>query len=230
MRKLALPLLAVFAVFAVSVPAASAATANSASLGSKLSKVSGALAGLKKAVSIINDTNAGQTAAIHTVDLRVEALEAKVTAVITTATSALTAIQSALSNSTTGLVGLNLARPQFAAFGDQGTLLASSGTAGGKGPTGNALTPQAFAGVYVLDFKNDVSKRFLIAQPLPTAPGTTPTSPAQAVSCATSTSTAALCGASQSAGSDDNPNHVLVKFGNGLSAPSSGFTVAAISG
>src|SRR5689334_21948738 len=91
MRKLALPLLAVFAVFAVSAPAANAVTAK------------GVIAIVTKAIAPLKDVNSGQTKAINDVDTRVdtvvknvESLSNKVNAVITVATDSLTKLQAGI--------------------------------------------------------------------------------------------------------------------------------------
>lgn len=228
MRKLALPLLAVCAVFAVSAPAAQSAT-----LGSKLSKVSGALKGLQKAVSLMDDVNKGQTGAINGVDARVttvvanlDALDKKVTAITNAATSALTTINSALTNSTTGLVGLNLARPQFGTFLGNGTIAGGTGqVSGASGPKANAT--RLAAGTYLVDFGNDVSKRALHTTAAPGAGAVV----VEAVNCKNAPG--------QCPGGDD-PNKVLVvtyvlaSNANSLLAATTAadavFTVTAISG
>lgn len=91
MRKLALPLLAVFAVLAVSAPAAHAITAK------------GVIAIVNKALQPIKDVNAGQTKAINDVDTRVDTvvgnlrgLSSKVDAIVAAATDSLTKLQAGL--------------------------------------------------------------------------------------------------------------------------------------
>lgn len=91
MRKLALPLLAVFAVLAVSAPAAQAITAK------------GVIAIVNKALAPIKDVNAGQTKAITDVDTRVDtvvknlaALSSKLDAILAVATDSLTKLQAGL--------------------------------------------------------------------------------------------------------------------------------------
>lgn len=237
-RKLLLPALAACSMFAISAPVASATThkAHASSLGSKLSAVSGALKGLQKAVGFIKNVNSGQTAAIHSVDVRVDtvvanldALGKKVDAITAAATAALTQINAALTDETTGLVGLNHARPQFGAYDSSGVFLGGTGAVtGASGPKANVLGASG-TGIYVVDFGNDVSKRFLSVTPNPTTAGTAPPV-GQAVNCSSAPTS---CGPLQGVGSDASVNHVLVKFGTGAAAdqkPANGFSVAAISG
>src|SRR4051794_5884221 len=140
-RKLMLPALAACTLLAVSAPLASAkpTKAHAASIRTSLNKLAASIGALKSEVKGIHDTDSGQTGAIHGVDTRVDTvvgnltkLTATVNAIVagvptitngltqlaaglTAAGAGLTAIQAALNNTTTGLVGLNLARPQFGA-------------------------------------------------------------------------------------------------------------------
>jgi hypothetical protein len=253
-RKLMLPALAACALLAVSAPVAPAKShkAHAASLASALSTLSGAVKGLKKGLKNVENVNSGQTGAINGVDGRVTAVVANLAVVKATVdaivagvpaiVNGLTAINAALTNTTTGLVGLNLARPQFGAFNPDGTIIAGTGQhppAGGPATNAkqaNIAALGGLSGMYVVDFANDVSSRFLTVTFLPTAPGATPAgSPAQAVSCASSDAAGGLCFAIENAGAaglDKDNRKVAVKFGAGTAAtiPSSGFTVAAISG
>lgn len=139
--------------------------------------------------------------------------------------TALTQINAALQDGTTGLVGLNKARPQFGAFQSDGTIIAGTGqVSGASGPKANALGHSG--GAFVIDFGDDVSSRFDQVNPFP---GSAAAGVPQATDCA-ATGAATTCGALQGVASDASPNHVLVVFGSGASAPASGFEVAALSG
>ena len=161
---------------------------------------------------------------------------------------ALEAIDDALNDETTGLVGLNLARPPFGAFEADGTLIGATGASGGMGPDDDAVQGPAAApvvgdidGVYVVDFNNDVSSRMYTVNVFPLGPtgaggGAAPT--ASAVNCASATSVADLCGLVQlssggTGASDPDPDKVLVQIGDGTDgagdAPN-GFSVTALSG
>jgi hypothetical protein len=160
----------------------------------------------------------------------------------------LVAIQGALEDPVTGLLGLNLARPQFGAFESDGTLIGATGASGGMGPDDDAVQggPAAgplpdLEGVYVVDFNNDVSLRMYTVNVFPLGPtsvggGAAPT--ASAVNCSSSTAVADLCGLVQVAAggtgaSDPDPNKVAVQIGDGTDgageAPN-GFSVTALSG
>jgi hypothetical protein len=143
-------------------------------------------------------------------------------------------IKDALEDETTGLVGLNLARPQFGVFGPAGNFLGGTGPVNGSdpphGPDG-AATPGTGIGapsLYVVDFDNDVSQRVYSVNVFPgSAPGASLA--ANSVNCANA---AATCEAVE-AGSGDT-SHVLVKIGTGAQAVDGtafgGFSVTALSG
>jgi hypothetical protein len=236
-RKLLLPALLACSMLAISAPVVSAKShAHSASLASSLSKISGAVKGLQKAVGNIVKVNLGQTGAIHGVDTRVDTVVANVAAVkatvdaivagvpaivdgLTQLKAGLLAIQSALGNTTTGLVGLNLARPQFGNFSGAGVILGGTGqVTGASGPKTDATHPAT--GTYVVDFGNDVSKRSLVVSPSPGVGGII----GEAVDCANAGGTCP--------GGDASANHVLVLMYATSGAPSNGngFGVTAISG
>jgi len=164
-------------------------------------------------------------------------LQALQSALEDTVAPALTAINAALTDPTTGLVGLNLARPQFGVFGlspSNGAFLGGTGPVNGAdppfGPDGNAANGSGIgaASLYVVDFQNDVSTRIYDVNVFPgSAAGATPTG--AAVNCGVA---AATCNA-VSTGTGD-AEHVLVKIGTGAQAVDGtsfgGFSVAAISG
>ena len=160
--------------------------------------------------------------------------------ILTQLGTGLTAINTALQDPTTGLVGLNLARPQFGAFNAAGVIQGGTGqVTGGSGPKANAVKgssgPPDIDGLYVVDFGNDVSKRVYSVNVFPLGPtslgggGTTPTG--EALNCAASVTASAICGAVEGVSSDTSPSHVLVQIGDGSSggAPN-GFSVTAFSG
>ena len=234
-RRVAYAGVSALLVLAVAAPGASAVP-----FTTTVGRLSGAVKALQKAVGNVEDINAGQTAAIGRVDDRVDtvvanlqALADKVDAIVATATAALAQVQAALSNPTTGLVGLNNARPQYGAFLASGAIVAGTGqTAGAKGPATNATKGSGgSAGVFVVDFGNDVSKRFLAVTSFP---GAGSSGFPQAVVCSLTTGVA--CQNIQGLGSpDQSPNHVLVQFGTGAQGvgatpPTNGFAVAAFSG
>jgi hypothetical protein len=228
MRKLLLPALAACALLAAGAPVASAHKAHAAattSLGTKLSRAAGAIKGLEKTAKALFNNDAGQKDAIHTVDGKVAALGATVQALVAgvpTIVNGLTALQTALQDPVTGLVGLNLARPQFGNYSSTGTFLGGTGTVA-SGPKANAIG--ASGGTFVIDFGNDVSKRVFSVNPFP---GSAAAGVPQVTDCANAGST---CGALQGVSSDTNVNHVLVLFGTtGGTAPAAGFSVTAISG
>src|SRR4051794_38179040 len=87
-----------------------------------LSNINAAVKGLQTEVKALQGADLGQTAAIHRVDQRVDALVAglaaltgKLDTAVSVATSALAQVNAALTNPSTGLVGLNSARPQYGA-------------------------------------------------------------------------------------------------------------------
>ena len=144
---------------------------------------------------------------------------------------ALEAIDAALNDTTTGLVGLNLARPQFGVFGADGSFLGGTGTvaAGPDGPaTKGGLGPPDLEGAYVVDFNNDVSARMYSVTQFAGGPGTTPLTVA-AANCSTP-GIDTLCGLVQLGAPDNDPNKVFVKFGNGETPPPTAFNVVATSG
>jgi X-X-X-Leu-X-X-Gly heptad repeat protein len=127
----------------------------------------------------------------------------------------LTALKTAVQDPTTGLLGLNTARPKFAIVKSDGTILGQTPNV----PTTNA---KVATGTYVVDFASDVSKRALVVTMAPAA-----TAPiGQAVDCANAP------GACPSG--DNSANHVLVTtepHGAGGPAPGdANFTLLAISG
>jgi hypothetical protein len=155
---------------------------------------------------------------------------------------ALEAIDAALNDETTGLVGLNLARPQFGAFAADGTILGGTGQVeGASGPEADAdkggSGPPDVDGMYVVDFGNDVSERMYTVNVFPYLPagvgggGTTPYG--SAINCANA-GIDAVCGIVQDGGAappDADPNKVLVQIGDGASGGAvNGFSVTALSG
>jgi hypothetical protein len=226
MRKLLLPALAACALLAAGAPVASAHKSHVAtvSLGTKLSRAAGAIKGLEKTAKALFNNDAGQKEAIHTVDGKVAALGATVQTILSgvpAIVNGLTALQTALQDPVTGLVGLNLARPQFGNYSSTGTFLGGTGTVA-SGPKANAIG--ASGGAFVIDFGNDVSKRVFSVNPFP---GSAAAGVPQVTDCANAGST---CGGLQGVASDTNVNHVLVLFGAGGTAPAAGFSVTAISG
>ena len=106
------------------------------------------------------------TTNLATVTATVKAIVDGVPAIV----SGLTALKDAVSNSTTGLVGLNLARPQFGVFTGAGVIQGGTGQAtGGSGPKANVISTGAVPGGYVIDFGNDVSKRVYTVNVFPSA-------------------------------------------------------------
>ena len=146
-------------------------------------------------------------------------------------TDAFEDIEDALNDSTTGLVGLNLARPQFGAFNTVGTFQGGTGPVNGAdpphGPDGNVAGRSGT--VYVVDFNNDVSQRMYTVNVFPGTNPAAPALPGGAVNCALA---AATCNAI--AAGTGNTSHVLVKVGSGAQAVDGtefgGFSVTAISG
>jgi hypothetical protein len=136
----------------------------------------------------------------------------------------LQAINTALQDPTTGLVGLNLARPQFGVFEPDGTFLGGTSDAGSEGPDDDATVSGGF---YVIDFTNDVSTRVYSVNVFPAGPGVAP--PVTTIgSCATPGIDALCEGLETDSGGD--PNEIVVQFGTGGAPPATPFTVTAISG
>jgi hypothetical protein len=146
--------------------------------------------------------------------------------------TALTQLSTAIQDPTTGLVGLNHARPQFGAFQNTGAIIAGTGqVSGASGPSTSATEGGAgVANVYVVDFGNDVSARFLQVTQFPTG-GASTNRATMAVDCAASAGASTLCGAAEGVASDNSKNHVVVQFGGVPgSAADTSWEVAAISG
>jgi hypothetical protein len=136
-------------------------------------------------------------------------------------------VEDALNDPTTGLVGLNLARPQFGAFNPVGTFQGGTGPVNGTDPPHGPDGDAARAGsTFVVDFNNDVSQRMYAVNVFP---GAGPALAASAVNCALA---GGACGGI-AAGTDDT-SHVLVKIGSGAQATNGadfgGFSILAISG
>jgi hypothetical protein len=241
MRRNIMLAAAVVAVSAAAPATSLAARASAASVQTQLRNAQGAILRAFGAIGSLKANDAAtangiQTLSSHIKGLsdRIGTLEGDVTGInaqLSAGASALTAINSALTNSTTGLVGLNNARPQFGAFQNNGTIIAGTGqVSGASGPKTNATEGAgALANFYVVDFGNDVSKRFLSMTQFPTG-GASTNRAALAVDCA-ATGVAALCGGVQGIASDASPNHVVVQFGSaGSGAADGSWEVAAISG
>jgi hypothetical protein len=188
--------------------------------------------GLAAAQSSIGTLKTGLTSAqgdiltLQTDDAAAKSSITTINAELAAGTTALTQINAALTNSTTGLVGLNAARPQFGAYDSAGVFQGGTGTvSGASGPKANALGHNA--GAFVIDFGNDVHLRYLVANPFPGSAGA---GVPQAVDCAANATASTTCGGLQTLASDASPNHVLVVFGSGATAPAAGFEIAALSG
>jgi X-X-X-Leu-X-X-Gly heptad repeat protein len=140
---------------------------------------------------------------------------------LTALKTALTTLSTAVQDTTTGLPGLNNARPKFATVKSDGTIL--GGTPGI--PTTNAKTA---TGTYVVDFGSDVSKRALVVTPTPGAAAPI----AQAVDCANAT--AGTCAGGDSANhvlvTTETHNPIVVTPASPVSPGDATFTVLAISG
>lgn len=155
----------------------------------------------------------------------------------------LVAIQGALEDPVTGLLGLNLARPQFGVLAADATFLGGTGAAGGQGPVDDSDTFVGGSAVvdvdgsYVVDFNNDVSQRMYSVNVFPLgatgAGGGGAIQTASAINCDTP-GIDAICGIVQggpAAAADPDPNKVLVQYGNGSAGgPPNGFSVTALSG
>jgi hypothetical protein len=182
------------------------------------------LAATNTAVSILKSGLATAQGNITTLQGNVTSINAQLAA----GAAALTSINSALTNSTTGLVGLNAARPQFGVYNSAGVFQGGTGAvSGASGPKANAVG-HAAPQLYVIDFGNDVSLRFLEVNSFPGSDGA---GIPHAVDCA-ATGAAATCGQAEGVASDASANHVLVVWGTGGggTAPAAGFEIAAISG
>jgi hypothetical protein len=177
----------------------------------------------------VNAIVAGVPAIVSGLQALQAALEGPVTTALHDLEDGLLAIQDALEDPTTGLVGLNLARPQFGVFDPAGVFLGGTGPVSGFGPTGNAVKGAGpLAGAYVVDFGNDVSSRMYSINQAAGGPAVTPLT-TSAVNCA-SPGADTLCGGIQGVASDSSPNKVAVQFGNAGTAPLVPWTVTAISG
>lgn len=162
------------------------------------------------------------------------ALQNTVSPALTALSNGLTQINTALQNPTTGLVGLNNARPQFGVFGlspSNGAFLGGTGPVNGAdpphGPDGNATPgPAGAVSTYVVDFQNDVSTRVYSVNVFP---GAGAALAAVSVNCAQAASS---CNGIEASSGDTS--HVLVKIGNGNQAINGadfgGFSVTALSG
>jgi len=135
---------------------------------------------------------------------------------------ALEAIDTALNDPTTGLVGLNLARPQFGAFNAAGEFQGGTGTVA-SGPDDDASVS---GGLYVVDFNNDVSSRMYSVNVFP--PVVAPVLTGGAANCAVAALSAACDSVEADSGGD--PSKVLVQIGDGSAAAPAGFSVTALSG
>ena len=181
---------------------------------------------------------AGVPAIVSGLEALQAALEGPVATAFEDIEDALHAIDDALNDTTTGLVGLNLARPQFGAFdlspvnGDfEGGTGPVNGSDPPHGPDGDAINGSGIGATstYVVDFNNDVSQRMYTVNVFP---GTTPGSTARAGNAINCALAATTCNAI-SAGTG-NTSHVLVKIGNGAEPVDGtvfgGFSVTALSG
>ena len=133
-------------------------------------------------------------------------------------------VNEALNDPVTGLLGLNLARPQFGVFAPDGTFLGGTSDAGSGGPTDDATESGS---IYVIDFGNDVSSRVYTVNVFAGGPGVTP--PISSVASCTLDGIDTLCEGIKTDSGDD-PNQIVVQFGAGASVPATPFTVTAISG
>jgi hypothetical protein len=252
MSRLCLVLAVVATAGLVAVPAVSAKS-QTAKEKAIVKKLNDRIDKLRDIAVTLGQQNGAQDADANTLKGRVDTLEASYNAAIPVVSGALTALQAglisagdgltqlkaALENSTTGLVGLNLARPQFGAFNAAGVIQGGTGqVTGASGPKTNATKGGSVPdidGLYVVDFGNDVSKRMYTVNVFPYVPasigggGTTPGG--SAVNCAASVLVSGVCGAVAGVASDSSPNHVLVQIGDGSSSgAANGFSVTAVSG
>jgi hypothetical protein len=164
--------------------------------------------------------NRRQDGALNTVQGLVNTILEGVPGII----GALTDINAALQDPVTGLLGLNLARPQIGAFDPAGTFLSGTSSAGGAGPDDDA---DVSGSIYVIDFNNDVSSRVYSVNVFPAGPGVAP--PISSVGSCETAGIDALCeGIKTDSGGD--PNQIVVQFGNGAAPSAVPFTVTAISG
>ena len=162
------------------------------------------------------------------------ALEGPVTNALLDLEDGLLAIQDALEDPTTGLVGLNLARPQFGVFNPAGAFQGGTGPVNGAdppfgpGPRKCNVGPAGADGTYVVDFNNDVSTRMYSLNVFPGGLGAAPAAVSVQLRVAPRRRATRI-----EAGPGDT-SHVLVKVGNGNQAVNGadfgGFSVTAISG
>jgi hypothetical protein len=192
--------------------------------------------------STVGTIVAGVPAIVGGLEALQAALEGPVAQAFADIEDALNDIGDALNDQTTGLVGLNLARPQFGAFdlspvnGDfEGGTGPVNGSDPPHGPDGDAINGSGIGATstYVVDFNNDTltppSTRMYTVNVFPgTGVGVTARA-GNAVNCALA---AATCNAI-SAGTG-NTSHVLVKIGNGAEPVDGtvfgGFSVTALAG
>lgn len=137
--KLLLPALAACAMLAVSAPSSFATSAN-VNQNKRIATVNGAIKGLKKAIGILQNVNAGQTSAIGEVDAKIVATQKTVQAIIDnvpTILNGLTALKAGLEAAGAGLTALSAAV--------QGPSIAGQlGAAGTSAPgAANTATPAA---------------------------------------------------------------------------------------
>lgn len=104
MRKLMLPLAAVCA-FGVSAAPAMAASAN-VKQNKKIGKINGAVKGVQKAISILEDINSGQTDSVNKAHAKADALKTTVDTIVSVAGTALPALESGLKAAAAGLTTL----------------------------------------------------------------------------------------------------------------------------
>lgn len=192
-----------------------------------LKKAANQISLAQSSISSLKSTSSSLSSGLSTAQSQIKSLMQvadALPAVLTQLVNGLTAINTALQNPTTGLVGLNNARPQFGVFAQDGTILGSTGLSGGSGPTADATLT---SGLYVVDFGNDVSKRVYSVNVFPYVITDTPTG--DAVNCSANATASTVCGSVLGESSDDSPNDVLVQVGGGSGA-ANGFSVTAISG
>jgi len=224
-RKFLLPAFAACAMLVVGAPAASASKAH-VSASNTAKAITFLLSANKQKgsdIGALKDQVTGLTAAVKSIHDGLDPIVAAAPSIL----AGFTAINSALTNTTTGLVGLNLARPQFGAFNADGTIIAGTGqVTGASGPSGAAI--HNAPGKYIVDFGDNVSQRFLIVNMFPSS-GNPPI--AQVVDCASNSTAGATCHALGDP-TVGNPNHVLVTVEGivGPAATDDPFSVAAISG
>jgi len=201
---------------------------------------------LKEWNNALDAHNRRQDSDLQTIEGNLNAVLAGVPDIIGALTAlgdGLTALQAALEDPVTGLVGLNLARPQFGVLAADATFLGGTGAAGGQGPVDDSDTFVGGSAVvdvdgsYVVAFNNDVSEKMYSVNVFPPgasgAGGGGAIQTASAINCSVA-GIDAICGIVQggpAAAADPDPNKVLVQYGNGSSGgPPNGFSVTAISG